>query len=107
MSGQPAQHYLTVMEEINLLEDPGPAVGGHLVNDLDGVLHVRVDVDAGLDRSVGPLAQHLPSQAVQLVECVGGQGGGAGGLLLLSPSSLRLFLPGCDCYGPFKFFCCN
>ena len=56
MSGQPAQHYLTVMEEINLLEDAGPAVGGHLVNDLDGVLHLRVDVDAGLDRSVGPLA---------------------------------------------------
>ena len=41
--------YLTMMEEINLLEDPGPAVGGDFVNDLDGVLHVRVDVDAGLD----------------------------------------------------------
>ena len=96
MSGLPAQHYLTVMEEINLLEDAGPAVGGHLVNDLDGVLHLRVDVDAGLDRSVGPLAQHLPSQAVQLVECVGGQRGGAGRLLLLLPPRLGFLLPSCQ-----------
>ena len=98
------------MEEINLLEDPGPAVSGHLVNDLDGVLHVRVDVDAGLDGGVGPLAQHLARQTVQLVECVGGQGGRAGGLLLLLPPRLGLLLPSCqggDRNCPVIFFCCN
>ena len=40
---------LTVMEQVNLLEDPGSAVGGHLLNNLDRVLHLGVDVDAGLD----------------------------------------------------------
>ena len=98
------------MEEINLLEDPGPAVGGHLVNDLDGVLHLGVDVDAGLDGGVGPLAQHLARQTVQLVECVGGQGGRAGGLLLLLPPRLGLLLPSCqggDRNCPVIFFCCN
>ena len=48
-----------MMEQINLPEDPGPAVCGHLLDDLDCVLHLGVDVDAGLDTGVGPLAQHL------------------------------------------------
>ena len=84
--------HLTMMEQVNLLEDPGPAVCGHLVDDLDGVLHVGVDVDAGLDRGVGPLAQHLPGQPVQLLECVRGQGRGARRPLLL-PSGLLCGLP--------------
>ena len=48
--------YLTMMKEIDLLEDSGPAVRRHLVDDLHGVFHLRVDVDAGLDRGVGALA---------------------------------------------------
>ena len=85
--------YLTMMEQINFLENPRPAVSGNvLVDDLDGVLHVGVDVDAGLDRGVGPLAQHLPGQPVQLLECVRGQGRGARRPLLL-PSGLLCGLP--------------
>ena len=57
-----------MVEQVNLLEDPAPAVGGHgLVDDLDGVLHLGVDVDAGLHRGVGTLAQHLARQPVQLL----------------------------------------
>ena len=105
-----------MVEQVNLLEHPAPAVGGHsLVYDLHSVLHLgqkiwllsltvhvyikwiisvylSVDVDTGLDTGVGPLTQHLASQPVQLLEGVGGQGGGAGCLLLLSASGFRLFL---------------
>ena len=88
--------HLTMMEQVNLLEDPRPAVGGHLVDDLDGVLGVGVDVDAGLDRGVRPLAQHLPGQPVQLLECVGGQRGRAGRLLLLPSPCLGLFFTSCN-----------
>ena len=62
--------------------------GNSLVDDLDGVLHLSVDVDTGLDRGVGSLTQDLPCQPVQLLECVGGQGGRAGRPLLL-PSHLE------------------
>ena len=42
--------YLTMMEQVNLLEDSGPAVSGHsFVNDLDSVLYLSVDVNTGLD----------------------------------------------------------
>ena len=58
---------LTVVERIDLLEDPAPAVAGHLVDDLDGVLGLGVDVNTGLHAGVGALPQHLPSQAVQLL----------------------------------------
>ena len=88
--------HLTVMEQINLLKDPSPAVRRHLVDDLDGVLHLGVDVDAGLDRGVRPLAQHLPGQSVQLLECVGGQRGRTGRLLLLPTSCLGLFFTSCN-----------
>ena len=81
-----------MMEQINLPEDPGPAVCGHLLDDLDCVLHLGVDVDTGLDAGVGPLAQHLARQPVQLQERVGGQRGRARCLLLLSASGFRLFL---------------
>ena len=56
-----------MVEQINLPEDPGPAVGGHLLDDLDCVLHLGVDVDAGLHRGVRALAQHLARQPVQLL----------------------------------------
>ena len=57
-----------MVEQVNLLEDPAPAVGGHgLVDDLDCVLHLGVDVDAGLHRGVRALAQHLARQPVQLL----------------------------------------
>ena len=99
---------LTVMEQVNLLEDPGSAVGGHLLNDLDRVLHLGVDVDAGLDWSVGSLTQHLPCQLVQLLECVGSQGTRTRCLLLLSPPGLNgLFFASCDVCSSFKFFRCN
>ena len=62
---------LTVMEQVNLLEDPGPRVCGDLLDDLDGVLHLSVDVDTGLDRGVGSLTKNLSGQSVQLLECVG------------------------------------
>ena len=85
------------MEQIYLLEDPGPAVCGHLFDDLDGVLHLSVDIDAGLDTGVGALAQHLACQPVQLLERVGGQRGRAGCLLLLSATGFCLFFPRCYC----------
>ena len=82
-----------MMEQVDFLENSRPAVSGDiLVDDLDGILHVGVHVDAGLDGGVGPLAQHLPRQPVQLLECVGGQGRGAGRPLLL-PSRLLGGLP--------------
>lgn len=51
---------LTMVEEVNLLEDPGPAMARHLVNDLDRVLHLRVDVDTRLHRGISTLAKNLP-----------------------------------------------
>ena len=53
--------YLTMVEEVNLLEDSCPAVAGHLVNDLDRILHLRVDVDTRLYRGICPLTKNLPS----------------------------------------------
>ena len=119
--------YLTVMEKVNLLKHPAPAVGGHsLVDDLHRVLHLSkkpvthctlvhslsaphlgVDVDAGLDTGVGPLAQHLPCQPVQLLERVGGQRGRAGCLLLLPAPGFGLFFTSCYCWCPFIFFDCK
>ena len=50
-----------MMEQVDFLENSRPAVSGDiLVDDLDGVLHVGVDVDAGLDRRVRTLPQDLP-----------------------------------------------
>ena len=78
-----------MMEEVNFLEDPAPAVCGHgLVDDLDSVLHLGVDVDAGLDTGVRALAQYLARQPVQLLEGVGGQRGRARRPLLLPPNFL-------------------
>ena len=62
---------LTMMEQVDLLEDPGPGVSGDLLNDLDGVLHLSVDVDTSLNRGVSSLTQDLSCQSVQLLECVG------------------------------------
>ena len=93
-----------MVEQVNLLEDPAPAVGGHLVDDLDGVLHLGVDVDAGLDTGVRALAQYLARQPVQLLEGVGGQRGRAGRLLLLPAPGLGLLLASCDCRGALVFF---
>ena len=53
--------YLTMMEGINLLEDPGPAVTRDLVDDLDRVLDLCVDVDTALYTGVSALAKHLPA----------------------------------------------
>ena len=50
---------LAVVEEVDLLEDPGPAVAGDLVDDLDGVLHLGVHVEASLDRGISPLAKNF------------------------------------------------
>ena len=44
-----------MVEGVDLLEDPAPAVAGHLVDDLDGVLCLGVDVDAGLYAGVRTL----------------------------------------------------
>ena len=86
--------HLYMMKEVNFLEDPRPAVPRHLVNDLDRILHIGVDVDAGLHDGVGALSQHLPSQPVELLEGVGGERGGARGLLLPLPSVDGGLLPG-------------
>ena len=59
--------YLTVVEEVNLLEDPGPTVARHLIYDLDRVLHLCVYVDAGLYRGVCTLAKNLPGQSIDLL----------------------------------------
>jgi len=56
-----------MMEGVNLLEDAAPAVPGHLVDNLDCVLGLRVDVDAGLHAGVRALPQHLSRQPVQLL----------------------------------------
>ena len=94
-----------MVEQVDLLEAPAPAVGGHgLVDDLDCVLHLGVDVDAGLHRGVRALAQHLARQPVQLLEGVGGQRGRARRLLLLPAPGLGLFLASCDCRGALVFF---
>ena len=85
-----------MVEKVNLLEDSRPAVTRHLVNDLDSVLDLSVDVDTRLHDGIGPLAQDLPSQPVELLESVGGQRGRAGGLLLLPPASLGRLLASSD-----------
>ena len=91
------QSYLAVMEEINLLEDPGPAVRGHLLNDLDRVLDICEDVHTGLHGCVCPLTKNLPCQAVDLLKGIGGKGGRAGSSFLLSPCCLCSLLLGSYC----------
>ena len=61
-----------MMEGVNLLEDPGPAVPGNLLDDLDRVLDLGVDVDTALHTGVRALAQYLASQPVQLLNEVVG-----------------------------------
>ena len=72
---------LTSMEEVNLLEDPAPAVRRNLVDNLYCVLDPGEDVDAVLNPGVGPLSQDL-AQAVQLLEGVRGKTGGRWRFLL-------------------------
>ena len=55
------------MKQVDLLENPGAAVSGNLLDDLDRVLNLGVYVHAGLDRGVGALSELLPSQSVQLL----------------------------------------
>ena len=55
------------MKQVDLLENPGAAVSGNLLDDLDRVLNLGVYVHAGLDRGVGALPELLPSQSVQLL----------------------------------------
>ena len=55
------------MEEVNLLEDPGPAVARHLVYDLDRILHLCVDVDTRMHGGVSTLAKELTGEAVDLL----------------------------------------
>ena len=57
---------LTVVEGLDLLEDALARVPRDLVDDLDGVLEVRVQRGARLHRGVRALAQHLTRQLVQL-----------------------------------------
>ena len=57
-----------MMEEVNLLENPEPAVGGHLVNDLNCILHLCVDVDTSLHGGVSTLAKNLSCQSVEFLE---------------------------------------
>ena len=57
-----------MMEGVDLLENPGPAVAGNLVDYLDGVLDLCVDVDTALDAGVSALAQNLAGQTVQLLK---------------------------------------
>ena len=88
---------LAVVKHFDLLEDPRPAVAGHLFDDLDGVLNVRVDVLAGPDGGVSALAQDLAGEVVELVEGGGHEGGV--GLLLLPPSRLGFLLSLCKNLG--------
>lgn len=81
---------LAVVERLHFAEDARPRVSRHLVDDLDGELLVRVDVDARLDAGVRALAQYLAGQLVQVLEA-GGHERGAGALLL-APLALRLLL---------------
>ena len=59
-----------MVEEVNLLEDPGPAVGGQLVNDLNCILHLCLDVDARLPGGVIILAKNFSCQSIEFLECV-------------------------------------
>lgn len=56
---------LAMVERLHLLEDASPRVSGDLLDDLDGVLEVGPDVDAGLHAGVGAAAQHLAGQPIQ------------------------------------------
>ena len=56
-----------MVEEVNLLEDPGPAMARHLVNDLDRVLNLCVYVNTRLHGGVSTLAKNLPGQSVDLL----------------------------------------
>ena len=58
---------LAVVEQIYLLEHPGPAVTGHLVDDLHCVLHLGVHVEAGLHRGVSTLAQNFTGKPVDFL----------------------------------------
>ena len=79
---------LAVVERLDLLEHPGPGVPRDLLDDLNGILGVRPDILARLHGSVGPLAQHLSRELVQLLEGGGHQRGV--GLLLLAAAGLGL-----------------
>jgi len=65
------QYYLAVVEEINFLENPGPAVSGHFLNDLDSVFNVCEDVGTSLHRCVSSPAEHFAREPVDLLEGVG------------------------------------
>ena len=96
-----------MVEKVNLLEDSLPAVTRHLVNDLGSILDLSVDVDTRLHDGIGPLAKHLPSQPVELLEGVGGKRGGAGGLLLLPATSLGRLLASSDGRGAVILLSCE
>lgn len=56
---------LAMMKRLDLLEHPGASVAGNLVDNLYGVLKVRVEGRTGLDRGVSAFAEYLASQLVQ------------------------------------------
>ena len=55
------------MKSIYFFEDPGPAVAGHLVDNLHRVLHLGVHVEASLHRGVSTLAKNFPGKPVDFL----------------------------------------
>lgn len=56
---------LAMMERLDLFEHPGARVPGYFIDDLHGILEVRVEGCTRLDRSVSALPENLTGQFIQ------------------------------------------
>lgn len=56
---------LAMMERLDFLKHPGTSVSRDLINDLHGVLEVRVEGCTSLDRGVSALPKNFSGQFVQ------------------------------------------
>lgn len=55
---------LAMVERLDFLEHPGTCVSGDLVDDLHGVLEIRIEGRTGLDRGVSTLSENFSGQLV-------------------------------------------
>lgn len=56
---------LAMVERLDFFEHPGTRMSGDLVDDLHGILEIRVEGRTGLDRSVSTLSENFSGQLVQ------------------------------------------
>ena len=71
-------------------------MSGHLFDDLDRIFNLCEDVDTSLDRGIGSLAEYFTSEAVDLLECIGGKRVRTGSSFLLSSCCFGSFLLSSD-----------